>query len=233
MKKILFSVVLGLSGLSLLSCANENQKLNDNTGFEDKNKYDSTSIYYQMEYSADFCYLNLSDNFYMLKSLEDPTPRVGNVTESLDYMEAPKDLTNNDYYIAGDKYDFTFLKTEILYLQNLTSVDGGNSRGTPCVGPYVESKYVPATMIQINESLIERDSSGYITNIDLSGYDSCTESLVWYSPKINLNYIVIERTSATSYNYLPLSEYSGDVYASVQDNIVFALYAYDLSIKRK
>lgn len=229
MKKVLFSIILGGSLVSLLSCSNENQKLNDNTGFEDKNVYDSTSIYYSMEFATDFCYLGVSDYFYMLKNIEDPTPRVGNVTESLDYMKNPKDLTNSDHYIAGDKYEFTFLKTEILYLQDLSSGDVATSRGTPCVGPYVESKYVPATMLEVSESLIERDSEGYITNIDLSGYSTYTESLIWYSPKINLNCVITKKTASNTYGFVPLSEYKGDLFVSVQDNIVFALYAFDAS----
>ena len=68
--------------------------------------------------------------------------------------------------------------------------------------------------------------------VDLSSYNTYVESFVWYSPKINLDYVITKRTQDNLYSYVALNEYNSTLYASVQDNIVFAFYAYDLSLNR-
>ena len=151
---------------------------------------------------------------------------------SLDYMKKTSDLTSKDFYAVGDKYEFTFVKKEIIYINDTFNMEGEESRGTPVVGPYVKSEYIPASIVKIDEALIERDAEGYIKNVDLSSYNTYVESLVWYSPKINLDYVITERTQDNLYSYVALNEYNSTLYASVQDNIVFAFYAYDLSLNR-
>lgn len=233
MKKLLLSAAISLSFISLISCStNEANNLNDNTNITNQVNYDKTSIYYDMIFGDTNSYLDISDQFLMLKNVDDTVVRVGNNTDSLDYMKKTSDLTSKDFYAVGDKYEFTFVKKEIIYINDTFNMEGEESRGTPVVGPYVKSEYIPASIVKIDESLIERNAEGYIKNVDLSSYNTYVESLVWYSPKINLDYVITERTQDNLYSYVALNEYNSTLYASVQDNIVFAFYAYDLSLNR-
>lgn len=88
MKKLLLSAAISLSFISLISCStNEANNLNDNTNNTNQVNYDKTSIYYDMIFGDTFSYLDISDQFLMLKNVDDTVVRVGNNTDSLDYMK--------------------------------------------------------------------------------------------------------------------------------------------------
>ena len=88
MKKLLLCAAVSLSFISLNSCSlNEANNLNDNTNTLNLANYDKTSIYYDMIFGDTYSYLDVSDQFLMLKNVDDTVVRVGNNTDSLDYMK--------------------------------------------------------------------------------------------------------------------------------------------------
>ena len=141
-----------------------------------------------------------------------------------EYKMLPK-----DQIIAGDRLVFTH-KEEILYTPAFylyMEYEGKEYKipqGKKEISEVKKCEFDRADVMKVDESLITRDSNNFVTNVNLSNYDEFAdrdEMLVI----IDLNKVCIKEDNVLK--WVKLSEYNGELYMSVQENVVFALYGFN------
>ncbi|RIA66492.1 hypothetical protein EI71_01603 [Anaeroplasma bactoclasticum] len=238
MKKCLLYSGLFLFSLSLFSCQENTMTNNLNNENADESQYTISEVYYFYAFTS-FAPLAQTANIYSAEMREDGY--FISYDSSENYIPSVQEASKNVLCIAGDKYIFksdrpvgseTYSKTGYAYLweaSNYSPFDRNYRHGTKLVGTIVSYEKDEAETIKIPESMITRDENGYIKNVDLSNYEKFVPKEESIQLSIELDKVVLD---FNRYRYSMLNEYNGDLYASVQDNIVFAFYAVDPSLYR-
>ena len=256
MKKCYLGFALTLLTFALASCgdsnANKEGLKNDEVipsetstyteSVEDENfdDYLTSNQYHFYLYSEDNAVLLLKTNgFGMLITADDieydsDTGRY-HLKEDINKKEPEESIPEEykmlpkDQIIAGDRLVFTH-KEEILYTPAFylyMEYEGKEYKipqGEKEISEVKKCEFDRADVIKVDESLITRDSNNFVTNVNLSNYDEFTdrdEMLVI----IDLNKVCIKEDNVLK--WVKLSEYNGELYMSVQENVVFALYGFN------
>ena len=235
MKKGIFGFGVLLFGLLLTSCQ-QNDSFNNLNYVGEVDDYITSDVYYYYITDIDKAYLKRSHPIYTIYSDEEH-PYFG-ADSSDNYMPDVEESSLNDLCIAGDKYVITSEKTSVdekdSYLVLPVGVDPeyqANFRWK-LVGNIILCEKDEADIVKIPESLITRDENGYIQSVDTSDYQEFKAKDRSIKVYICLERVVLEERNVNGPKYADhkvcsLNEYNGELYASIQDNVVFAFYSYD------
>ena len=130
-------------------------------------------------------------------------------------------------YISGDYFRFLVGYEHEGKLRNPFNFLGGSDDAGYDVYEEVSScTYYPCEIIKIDEKNITRDEDGYIQNISTGYYD------IYSTAKLDRITIDIPEKPHSSNAFAYLNNYKGDVYASVQEGVIYSFLSYDPSKER-
>ena len=154
-----------------------------------------------------------------------PDLSLKNARTSDDWIN-PEEIKMNQY-ISGDYFRFLVGYEHEGKLRNPFNFLGGSDDAGYDVYEEVSScTYYPCEIIKIDEKNITRDEDGYIQNISTGYYD------IYSTAKLDRITIDIPEKPHSSNAFTYLNIYKGDVYASVQEGVIYSFLSYDPSKER-
>ena len=154
-----------------------------------------------------------------------PDLSLENARTSDDWIN-PEEIKMNQY-ISGDYFRFLVGYEHEGKLRNPFNFLGGSDDAGYDVYEEVSScTYYPCEIIKIDEKNITRDEDGYIQNISTGYYD------IYSTAKLDRITIDIPEKPRSSNAFTYLNIYKGDVYASVQEGVIYSFLSYDPSKER-
>ena len=154
-----------------------------------------------------------------------PDLSLENARTSDDWIN-PEEIKMNQY-ISGDYFRFLVGYEHEGKLRNPFNFLGGSDDAGYDVYEEVSScTYYPCEIIKIDEKNITRDEDGYIQNISTGYYD------IYSTAKLDRITIDIPEKPHSSNAFAYLNNYKGDVYASVQEGVIYSFLSYDPSKER-
>lgn len=154
-----------------------------------------------------------------------PDLSLKNARTSNDWIN-PEEIKMNQY-ISGDYFRFLVGYEHEGKLRNPFNFLGGSDDAGYDVYEEVSScTYYPCEIIKIDEKNITRDEDGYIQNISTGYYD------IYSTAKLDRITIDIPEKPHSSNAFAYLNNYKGDVYASVQEGVIYSFLSYDPSKER-
>ena len=140
----------------------------------------------------------------------------------------PEEIKMNQY-ISGDYFRFVLgyeLEGSIQPAFAFNDGDLKENQGTPVYEQVASCTFHPCQIIKIDEKNITRDEDGYIQNISTGYYD------IHSTAKLDRITIDIPEKPRSSNAFTYLNNYKGDVYASVQEGVIYSFLSYDPSKER-
>ena len=156
-----------------------------------------------------------------------PDLSLKNARTSNDWIN-PEEIKMNQY-ISGDYFRFLVGYEHEGSIQPAFAFnDGGliENQGTPVYEEVTSCTFYPCQIIKIDEKNITRDEDGYIQSISTGYYD------IHSSAKLDRITIDIPEKPHSSNAFAYLNNYKGDVYASVQEGVIYSFLSYDPSKER-
>ena len=156
-----------------------------------------------------------------------PDLSLKNARTSNDWIN-PEEIKMNQY-ISGDYFRFLVGYEHEGSIQPAFAFnDGGliENQGTPVYEEVTSCTYYPCEIIKIDEKNITRDEDGYIQNISTGYYD------IYSTAKLDRITIDILEKPHSSNAFAYLNNYKGDVYAFVQEGVIYSFLSYDPSKER-
>lgn len=156
-----------------------------------------------------------------------PDLSLKNARTSNDWIN-PEEIKMNQY-ISGDYFRFLVGYEHEGSIQPAFAFnDGGliENQGTPVYEEVTSCTFYPCQIIKIDEKNITRDEDGYIQSISTGYYD------IHSSAKLDRITIDIPEKPRSSNAFTYLNIYKGDVYASVQEGVIYSFLSYDPSKER-
>ena len=150
-----------------------------------------------------------------------------NAGTSDDWINQEEIIMNQ--YIFGDYFRFIVRYEKEGSIQPAFAFNDGDlkeNQGTPVYEEVSSCTFYPCQIIKIDEKNITRDEDGYIQNISTGDYNIDSHA--------KLDRITIDTPekpySSNAFTYL--NNYKGDVYASVQEGVIYSFLSYDPSKER-
>ena len=140
----------------------------------------------------------------------------------------PEEINMNQY-ISGDYFRFVLGYEHEGSIQPAFAFHDGDlkeNQGTPVYEQVASCTFHPCQIIKIDEKNITRDEDGYIQNISTGYYD------IHSTAKLDRITIDIPEKPYSSNAFTYLNNYKGDVYASVQEGVIYSFLSYDPSKER-
>ncbi len=156
-----------------------------------------------------------------------PDLSIKNARTSDDWIN-PEEIKMNQY-ISGDYFRFLLgyeLEGSIQPAFAFNDGDLKENQGTPVYEEVTSCTFYPCQIIKIDEKNITRDEDGYIQNISTGYYD------IHSTAKLDRITIDIPEKPRSSNAFTYLNNYKGDVYASVQEGVIYSFLSYDPSKER-
>ena len=156
-----------------------------------------------------------------------PDLSIKNARTSDDWIN-PEEIKMNQY-ISGDYFRFLLgyeLEGSIQPAFAFNDGDLKENQGTPVYEEVTSCTFYPYQIIKIDEKNITRDEEGYIQNISTGYYD------IHSTAKLDRITIDIPEKPYSSNAFTYLNNYKGDVYASVQEDVIYSFLSYDPSKER-
>lgn len=130
-------------------------------------------------------------------------------------------------YIVGDYFRFIVgYEKEGKFRDTFNFEGGSNDAGYDVYEEVSSCTYYPCEIIRIDEKDITRDEDGYIQNISTGDYNIDSHA--------KLDRVTIDLPDKPyGYNaFTYLNKYNGDVYASVQEGVIYSFLSYDPTPER-
>jgi hypothetical protein len=156
-----------------------------------------------------------------------PDLSLKNAKTSDDWIN-PEEIKMNQY-ISGDYFRFLVgyeLEGSIQPAFAFNDGDLEENQGTPVYEEVTSCTFYPCQIIKIDEKNITRDEDGYIQSISTGYY------YIHSSAKLDRITIDIPEKPRSSNAFAYLNNYKGDVYASVQEGVIYSFLSYDPSKER-
>ena len=156
-----------------------------------------------------------------------PDLSIKNARSSDDWINQEEIKMNQ--YISGDYFRFLVgYEHEGSFEHPFHFIDGDleENQGTPVYEEVTSCTFYPCQIIKIDEKNITRDEDGYIQNISTGYYDISSTA------KLDRITIDIPEKPYSSNAFTYLNNYKGDVYASVQEGVIYSFLSYDPSKER-
>ena len=132
-------------------------------------------------------------------------------------------------YISGDYFRFLVgyeHEGNLAHPFHFLDGDLEENQGTPVYEEVTSCTFYPCQIIKIDEKNITRDEDGYIQNISTGYYDISSTA------KLDRITIDIPEKPYSSNAFTYLNNYKGDVYASIQEGVIYSFLSYDPSKER-
>ena len=156
-----------------------------------------------------------------------PDLSIKNAKSSDDWINQEEIKMNQ--YISGDYFRFLVGYEHEGSIQPAFAFNDGDleeNQGTPVYEEVTSCTFYPCQIIKIDEKNITRDEDGYIQNISTGYYDISSTA------KLDRITIDIPEKPYSSNAFAYLNNYKGDVYASVQEGVIYSFLSYDPSKER-
>lgn len=156
-----------------------------------------------------------------------PDLSIKNARSSDDWINQEEIKMNQ--YISGDYFRFLVGYEHEGSIQPAFAFNDGDleeNQGTPVYEEVTSCTFYPCQIIKIDEKNITRDEDGYIQNISTGYYDISSTA------KLDRITIDIPEKPYSSNAFTYLNNYKGDVYASVQEGVIYSFLSYDPSKER-
>lgn len=156
-----------------------------------------------------------------------PDLSIKNAKSSDDWINQEEIKMNQ--YISGDYFRFLVGYEHEGSIQPAFAFNDGDleeNQGTPVYEEVSSCTFYPCQIIKIDEKNITRDEDGYIQNISTGYYDISSTA------KLDRITIDIPEKPRSSNAFAYLNNYKGDVYASVQEGVIYSFLSYDPSKER-
>ena len=148
-----------------------------------------------------------------------------NAGTSDDWINQEEIIMNQ--YIVGDYFRFIVGYEKEGKLGNAFNFEGGSCDSGYDVYEEVSScTYYPCEIIRIDEKDITRDEDGYIQNISTGDYNIDSHA------KLDIVTIDLPNNPHEYNAFSYLNKYKGDVYASVQEGVIYSFLSYDPTNER-
>ena len=156
-----------------------------------------------------------------------PDLSIKNAKSSDDWINQEEIKMNQ--YISGDYFRFLVGYEHEGSIQPAFAFNDGDleeNQGTPVYEEVSSCTFYPCQIIKIDEKNITRDEEGYIQNISTGYYDISSTA------KLDRITIDIPEKPRSSNAFAYLNNYKGDVYASVQEGVIYSFLSYDPTPER-
>ena len=156
-----------------------------------------------------------------------PDLSIKNAKSSDDWINQEEIKMNQ--YISGDYFRFLVGYEHEGSIQPAFAFNDGDleeNQGTPVYEEVTSCTFYPCQIIKIDEKNITRDEEGYIQNISTGYYDISSTA------KLDRITIDIPEKPRSSNAFAYLNNYKGDVYASVQEGVIYSFLSYDPTPER-
>ena len=154
-----------------------------------------------------------------------PDLSIKNARTSDDWINQEEIKMNQ--YISGDYFRFLVgYEHEGKLRDTFNFIGGSDDAGYDVYEEVSSCTFYPCQIIKIDENNITRDEDGYIQNISTGYYDISSTA------KLDRITIDIPEKPYSSNAFTYLNNYKGDVYASVQEGVIYSFLSYDPSKER-